>query len=286
MPTLQDVKTWRGQDVVGPDGSKIGTLDHIYLDRQTGEPTFGAVKTGLFGTNVNLVPLEGATGGSGSVTLPYDKQKIKDAPNVDADAELSEAEEQRLYEYYGVGYSAFEGEDRTRDYYTEDQNREYESRSAAGTTDRGVVGDDVSGTETDDAMTRSEEELRVGTTSRETGRARLRKYIVSENVQTTVPVQREEVRIEREPITDANVSAATDGPALSEEEHEVTLHAEQPVVQKDVRPVERVRLDKDVVTENVQVNEEVRKEQIEMVDSDNAPSDGIDGQRGTDEGIR
>jgi len=287
MPTLQDVKTWRGQDVVGPDGSKIGTLDHIYLDRQTGEPTFGAVKTGLFGTNVSLVPLEGATGGSGSVTLPYDKQKIKDAPNVDADAELSEAEEQRLYEYYGVGYSAFEGEDRTREYYTEDENTQYESRSATtGTTDRGVVGNDVSGTETDDAMTRSEEELRVGKTSRETGRARLRKYIVSEDVQTTVPVQREEVRLEREPITDANMPAAMDGPALSEEEHEVTLHAEQPVVQKDVRPVERVRLDKDVVTENVQVNEEVRKEQIEMVDGTNAPADGIDGQRGTDEGVR
>jgi len=286
MPTLQDVKTWRGQDVVGPDGSKIGTLDHIYLDRQTGEPTFGAVKTGLFGTNVNLVPLEGATGGSGSVQLPFDKQKIKDAPNIDADAELSEAEEQRLYEYYGVGYQSFEGEDRTRDYYTEDQNREYESRYAAGTTDRGVVGDDVSGTETDNAMTRSEEELRVGKTSRETGRARLRKYIVSENVQTTVPVQREEVRVEREPITDANVSAATDGPALSEEEHEVTLHAEQPVVQKDVRPVERVRLDKDTVTEEVQVNETVRKEQIEMADAENSPREGIDGQRGTDEGVR
>jgi len=287
MPTLQDVKTWRGQDVVGPDGSKIGTLDHIYLDRQTGEPTFGAVKTGLFGTNVSLVPLEGASGGSGSVTVPYDKQKIKDAPNVDADAELSEAEEQRLYEYYGVGYAAFEGEDRTREYYSEDENTQYESRFATtGTTDRGAVGDDVSGTETDDAMTRSEEELRVGKTSRETGRARLRKYIVSENVQTTVPVQREEVRVEREPITDANVSAATDGPALSEEEHEVVLHAEQPVVQKDVRPVERVRLDKDVVTENVQVNEEVRKEQIEMVDGTDAPADGIDGQRGTDEGIR
>jgi uncharacterized protein (TIGR02271 family) len=292
MPTLQDVKTWRGQDVVGPDGEKIGTLDHIYLDRQTGEPTFGAVKTGLFGTNVNLVPLEGATGGSGSVQLPFDKQKIKDAPNIDADAELSEAEEQRLYEYYGVGYQAFEGEDRSRDYYTEDQNREYETRYAAGTvdtdrtTDRGVVGDDVSGTETDNAMTRSEEELRVGKTSRETGRARLRKYIVSEDVQTTVPVQREEVRVEREPITDANVSAATDGPALSEEEHEVVLHAEQPVVQKDVRPVERVRLDKDTVTEEVQVNETVRKEQIEMADADNAPREGIDGQRGTDEGVR
>ena len=77
MPTLQDVKTWRGQDVVGPDGDKVGTLDHIYLDRQTGEPTFGAVKTGLFGTKVNLVPLEGATGGGDQVRLAFDEHGYK-----------------------------------------------------------------------------------------------------------------------------------------------------------------------------------------------------------------
>ena len=113
------------------------------------------------------------------------------------------------------------------------------------------------------AMTRSEEQLRVGTQSREVGKARLRKYVVTENVATTVPVQREEVRIEREPITDANRGDALDGPALSEEEHEVTLHAETPVVEKDVVAKERVRLDKDTVTEEVQVDESVRKEQIE-----------------------
>ena len=113
-------------------------------------------------------------------------------------------------------------------------------------------------------MTRSEEELRIGTTRRETGRARLRKFIVTENVQQTVPVQREEVRVEREPITDANMPAAMDGPALSEEEHEVTLQSEQVVVDKDVVPKERVRLDKDVVTEQQTVNETVRGERIEV----------------------
>ena len=81
---------------------------------------------------------------------------------------------------------------------------------------------------TDDAMTRSEEELRVGNdAARESGRARLRKYVVTEQVEMTVPVQREEVRVEREPITDANVGEATAGPDISEEEHEVVLHEER-----------------------------------------------------------
>jgi uncharacterized protein (TIGR02271 family) len=113
-------------------------------------------------------------------------------------------------------------------------------------------------------MTRSEEELQVGTTERETGRARLRKYVVTEQVQKTVPVQREEVRIEREPITDANVGDATAGPEISEEEHEVTLHEEEVVVEKRAVPKERVRLDKETVTEDKTVSEEVRKEQVEV----------------------
>jgi uncharacterized protein (TIGR02271 family) len=113
-------------------------------------------------------------------------------------------------------------------------------------------------------MTRSEERLNVGTRKEEVGRARLRKYVVTENVTETVPVSREEVRIEREPVTDANVGKAMDGPAISEEEHEVTLHAERPVVEKEAVPVERVRLDKDTVTDQETVNEGVRKEQIDV----------------------
>jgi uncharacterized protein (TIGR02271 family) len=112
-------------------------------------------------------------------------------------------------------------------------------------------------------MTRSEEELRVGTTERESGRARLRKFVTTEQVEKTVPVKREEARLEREPITDANVGDAKDGPAISEEEHEVTLHEEEVVVDKRAVPKERVRLDKDTVTDEKQVSEEVRKEKIE-----------------------
>ena len=103
----------------------------------------------------------------------------------------------------------------------------------------------------------------MGTRSEEVGRARLRKYVVTENVTETVPVSREEVRVEREPITEANVGNAMDGPAISEEEHEVTLHAERPVVEKEAVPVERVRLDKKTVTDQETVTE-VRKEEIEV----------------------
>jgi uncharacterized protein (TIGR02271 family) len=82
-----------------------------------------------------------------------------------------------------------------------------------------------------------------------------------------VPVSHEEVRIEREPITDANVGDALDGPAISEEEHEVTLHAERPVVETEAVPVERVRLGKETVTDEERVQGEVRKEQIDFDDA-------------------
>jgi uncharacterized protein (TIGR02271 family) len=130
------------------------------------------------------------------------------------------------------------------------------------------VGRDVSGPTTDDAMTRSEEELRVGTAQRERGRVRLRKYVTTEQVEQAVPVRRERVRVEREPITDTNIDAATSGPDISEEEHEVVLREEEPVVDKRVVPRERVRLDKDTVTGEERVAEQVRKEQIEVQDED------------------
>jgi uncharacterized protein (TIGR02271 family) len=290
MATLEDVKTWRGREAVGPDGDKIGKIDDIYLDRQSGEPEWAAVKTGLFGTNVSFVPLEGASASDDAVRLSYDKATVKDAPNVDADGELSPEEERRLYDHYGRDFGDWsdDSEDRTegvlgRDERTGrgdrfDTDRDDDVRgftdadTAAGRDrdfgDRDTVSRDTSGPATDDAMTRSEEELRVGTQRREAGRARLRKFVVTEDVETTVPVQREEVRVEREPITDANRDAALSGPEISEEEHEVTLHSEEPVVEKQVVPKERVRLETDTVTEERGVSDEVRKERIEAEGDD------------------
>ena len=269
MPTIDDVKTWRGEQAHGRDGEKLGTIADIYLDRDTGEPEWAAIKTGLFGTKVSFAPLAEATHSDDGVQLPYTKDQIKEAPNAEADGELSQAEEAALYRHYGLDYSEAPSDSGLA---TGHDTADLDATDREN-TGRGAVGHDTSGPTTDDAMTRSEEELRVGTTQRETGRARLRKYVVTENVTQTIPVQREEVRIEREPITDANVGEAMDGPAISEEEHEVTLHAERPVVEKEAVPVERVRLDTETVTEQETVSESVRKEQID--------TDGV-----TDTGLR
>jgi uncharacterized protein (TIGR02271 family) len=247
MPDIDTVRTWEGRTLVDRDGNRIGPIEAIYLDDRTGQPEWALVNTGLFGTKSSFVPLAQATQTGEEVAVPYDKQLVKDAPRIDPDQHLSEAEEQRLWRHYGLDY------DRT---------------TRRRPTGRDTVDRDTSGPTTDDAMTRSEEELRVGTTERERGRVRLRKYVTTEQVQQTVPVQRERVRVEREPITDANLPAATSGPAISEEEHEVILREEEPVVEKRVVPRERVRLDKDTVTDEERVAEEVRKEQIEVQNED------------------
>jgi uncharacterized protein (TIGR02271 family) len=239
---MDNITDLRGEEVVDRDGEKIGKLDEIYLDQQTREPAWALVKTGLFGSASTFVPLQGASraGDGDGLQVAYEKDHVKDAPNMEADGELSPEEEARLYRHYGLDYD-----------------------SGSPEPGAGDSGHDTSGPNTDEAMTRSEEELQVGKMTRERGRARLKKYIVTEEVTQTVPVQREEVRIEREPITEGNVDAATDGPAISEEEHEVTLHEEQVVTSKQTVPKERVRLEKDTVVEEQQVSEELQKEQIE-----------------------
>ena len=254
-PSIETVQSWQGRTMVDRDGDKIGRVEAIYLDDDTGQPEWATVTRGLFSAKAAFVPLAQAQAMGDSVQVPYDKQQVTDAPSMEADGSLSQDEEAQLYRHYGLDYSEHRSD----------------SGLAAGTdldadadTDHGTVGRDTSGPTTDNAMTRSEEELQVGTTQRERGRVRLRKYVTTEQVTQTVPVQREELRVEREPITDANLDDATSGPAISEEEHEVTLHEETPVVEKRAVPKERVRLDTETVTEDRQVSEEVRKEQIEV----------------------
>ena len=251
MPDVDTVRSWQGATMVDRDGDKVGTIESIYVDDQTGQPEWALVNTGLFGTRSTFVPIAQASASGDQVQVPFQKQRIKDAPTMDPDGHLSEQEEQELWRHYGLDYDSEYATDRDGDGVYDDVQDT-------------AVGRDTSGPTTDDAMTRSEEELRVGTETRERGRARLRKYVVTEDQQVTVPVSREEVRVEREPITDANLDAATSGPAISEEEHEVTLREEEVVVDKRAVPKERVRLDTETVTEERQVAEEVRKEQIEV----------------------
>jgi len=237
MTEVTEAYDFRGRTLIDRDGDKIGKIDDVYTDRQDGQPEWALVNTGLFGSKKTFVPLRAAQPVGEDLRVPLEKAQVKDAPSIEADGELSETEERQLYTHYDVAYDA-DGVDDTN-------------------------GDDVSGPRTDDAMTRSEEELRVGTDRREAGRARLRKYVVFENQQRTVPVRREEVRVERQPIDEGNDDQALDGPEISEEEHEVVLHEERPVVDKEVVPKERVRLSTEEHTDQETISETLRKERIE-----------------------
>lgn len=244
-----------GRPVIGSDGQKIGTVADVYFDKDTRQPEWALVTTGMFGTKHSFVPITTATTTGEGLQVPFTKAQVKDAPRLDDDGELSQDEEAALSRHYGISYSEAPS----------DTGLPGGGAPRQGTTTgRGPVGDDVSGPETDEAMTRSEEEVRIDKMRRPSGLVRLKKYITTEQVSASVPVQREEARIEREPITETNVDAAMSGPDLSEEEHELQLSEEEVTVDKKVVPKERVRVDKDVVTEERQVSEDVRKEQIEV----------------------
>jgi uncharacterized protein (TIGR02271 family) len=248
---------WEGREVVDRNGDRVGTIEALYAAGEAQRPEWAAVKTGRFGAKLSFVPITGAQPSGERVRVQFATEQIRDAPRIEPEGELAPEEEAALYRHYGL-----------EDWAAGAASTVLEGGAAAPGAEsaeagRGPVGRDVSGPTTDEAMTRSEEELRISTARRERGRARLRKYIVTERVQRTVPVEREEIRIEREPITDENVDAAMAGPEISTEEHEVVLHEEVPVVEKRVVPKERVRMDKETRVQEEQVSDEVRKERIE-----------------------
>ncbi|WP_440580675.1 PRC and DUF2382 domain-containing protein [Streptomyces sp. PT19] len=271
MITREEIANVLDHPVYDGDGNKIGDAKHVFFDDMTGRPEWVSVKTGMFGSNESFIPIRDAAVVQDHLEVPYRKEQVKDAPNVDVDAggHLSESEEHRLYDYYGINWDSVLSEaERT------DDGRFAAGPGPAGTASAGTAGTaggmtgrqegaDRTGMRGDDAMTRSEEQMHVGVERRESGRARLRKYVVTEEVQQTVPVSHEEVRVEREPITDANRGDALAGPEISEAEHEVTLHEERPVVETETVPVERVRMVTEEHVEDEVVRGRVRKERIE-----------------------
>ncbi|MFF0142308.1 DUF2382 domain-containing protein [Streptomyces sp. NPDC005227] len=272
MITREQIPAVLDHPIYDADGSKVGDAKHVFFDDASGQPEWVTVKTGLFGTNESFVPMRGAHMVEDHLEVTVSKDRIKDAPNVDVDngGHLSEDEEHRLYEHYGIDWDeawqqandpdqagwASPGEELPG-------NTAAEAAAVGGTTADMRAGDDAMTRSGDDAMTRSEEEMHVGVERQEVGRARLRKYVVTEEQQHTIPVRHEEVRVVREPVTDADLDDALSGPEITEAEHEVTLHAERPVVETRTEPVERVRLSTQEVTEEETVIGTVRKERIE-----------------------
>jgi uncharacterized protein (TIGR02271 family) len=251
--------------VVDPAGNKLGKVGNVYLADATRQPEWITVKTGLFGTKESFVPLSGAHTDKDGVHVRVDKDAVSDAPRIDADGHLSPEESAQLYQHYGLPVPRTSPDGRMDD---RGQGRGMGQGMADGGRgkagmDAGKSGRGKSGMDSDRTMTRSEERLNVGTEQAETGHVRLRKYVVTEEQQVTVPVRHEEVRIEREPIKDGQRGAE-----IGEDEQDLVLHAEKPVVQKETVPVERARLRAETVTDEQTVSGKVRKEQFEVTDDE------------------
>ena len=236
--STNDLMSAQGMPVLSSEGDKIGSVDEIYVDEQTEQPEWIGLGTGFFGTKRVLVPVAGAQLSEDALQVPYSKQQVKDTPDIDAD-EISQETEAELYAHYGLDYS--------------------ERRSDTGLPEGTAAGATPRGTTGEGDVVRTEEELRVGKRETEAGRARLRKWVETEPVETDVELRQETARVTREPI-DQPVSDAE----IGEEEIDVQLRGEEAVVQKEAVAKERIGLEKDVETERQTVSDEVRKERVEV----------------------
>lgn len=262
MLSSDDVQQVVGADAHGSDGAKIGRIGQVFLDDHTGEPVFATVNTGLFGMSESFVPLAQASLRENRVDVGFDRDRVKGAPHVSPEGgHLSPEEEQTLYDYYGLSYAPDQS-------YAESDVVQRETTYQDGGETRG------SGV--DEGMVRSEEQLRVGKRREVTGRARLRKYVVTENVTMTVPVRREKAVLETVPVgEDDGVDSGdiVEGAPVPGDQPAIILREEVPVVDTVVKPVERVRLGSEEYTAEETVTGEVQKERIEVT-GDVDPRDG------------
>lgn len=287
-------------DVFDASGEKIGSVKQVWVDDRSGVPIWASVHGGLFGMRESFVPLQSANLREHQVRVAVDKERIRNSPKVDASNDhISDEEQSLLLRYYGFGPQRTSSEGMSGRTAAGERDARA-GQSAAASTDASAAGAKSANAKSasaksdgamsdsaksasgnaradaaasgghhrlnGDAMTRSEEHLRVHTERVETGKVRLVKHVVTEEQQVTVPVSHEEVRVVREPITASNADKAMSGADLADAEHEVILHAEKPVVDKETVPVERIRLDTEEITENETITGQVRKEVVDVQD--------------------
>jgi uncharacterized protein (TIGR02271 family) len=243
--------------VVSSDGEKIGKVGEVYVDDATGRLSWVTVKTGLFGTRESFVPMDEASISDDTITVPYEKAMIRDAPHAEPGEPLSVEQEDELYSYYNVGVTT--------------QAATHTTTHAAGEGTGAVAGAAAAGgaalkagtksSNADGYLTLSEEQLRVGTQRVEAGRARMRKFVVTEQQTVTVPVSHDEVRIVREALQPGEFAGEA---TIGEDVIEVALMQDKVLVDKQVVGVEKVKLATQTVTEQRQVTDAVRKEHIEV----------------------
>ena len=299
-----NIRDLQRANVIDSTGDKVGSVGQVYVTNEGQDPSWVTVNTGLFGTKETFIPLSDAQITDGDIRVPYEKSFIKDAPNIDEDGEISQEQEAELYRYYGVqdpsrGTGTLDAGDRTdrtvgNDHADLDDthrgtaagvgaagagagvDRDHDRRDGVDRDHR----DDVDG----DGVTLHEERLNVGTEQRETGKARLRKYVVTETEQVEVPVQREELVVERTPA-----NGEDRGGTLGEDETTVTLHEERPVVEKETVATENVKVGKRTVTDTETVTEQVGHEEVDVqtgFDKDGYDRDGFNRDGVNREGVR
>lgn len=244
-PREQQITDLSNATAFDANGDKVGSISDVFINDATGRPDFIEVNTGLFGTGSSLVPLTGSSLRDGEIHLPFAKDRIQDAPEVQDPTALSVDDKEAYLRYYGLAGSGVE--------------------PVAGTGDRRQAHAPARPDASDAALIRSEERLNVSTRRRPTERVVLRKYVVEEMQTIEVPVRREEYRIEREPITD---TAGIGGEDRVEDAHHdedfasLVIYEERVKIEKEIVPVERVTLRKEIVRATATATEDVAKERI------------------------
>jgi uncharacterized protein (TIGR02271 family) len=234
MITIERLEELQGMDVEDAEGNKIGSVEDVFVDEQTQQPEWIGLGTGVFGSKRVLVPAQTAEARDDGVAVPYSKDQVKDAPNIDGDY-VDQGTEAALYSHYGLEYS--------------------EARSDTGLPE----GEKGNADTADSSVVRSEEELRVGKRQRQAGRLQVHKWVETEQVEVPVEVQREKARVTREPV-----DGTTSSEEIGDESLEVTLTEEEPVVQKQTVAKERIGIEKETETDTQTVSDEVRKERVDI----------------------
>ncbi len=253
MTNAQSPQAYMDKTAVDAQGDKIGSVGQVYVNDQTGQPDWITVNTGLFGTKEHFAPLHGSNLEGDNLVLPFDKDVVKNSPDVSDSAHLDPAEQQALYSYYQQ--------------YVGNQGGHQNNSDTAYDADRanaegGYAGGDAN---SEGSLTRSEEQLHVGTEKVAAGRAGIRKFVVTEQQTVNVPVSHDEVHVVREPLQPGD---NVDGATIGDDSVEVTLMEDQVHVDKQVVGVEKISLETETVTEDQEVTEAVRKEQVEVTGDD------------------
>lgn len=290
------------------NGEKLGDVNEVFVDDQSGQPTFVEVNHGLFGMNSSLVPLRGHDFSGDDLKLGFSKDRIKDAPDFDSDKPLTPEAQSDIFKHYGLDNAhdvtdykdsnldskrdAQAGADKDHNLtagagaagagagvagagaagaHADEKKAATHTTDAAATERKAGVADDAAAARinNDGELIRSEEQLNVNKERVATGEARLRKYVVTDTETVEVPVEREEVSVERTPISAEDAKNYNGTISGDSEEASVTLHEERVNVNKETVPVEKINLKKDTVRDTETHTEELRKEQID--------TDGVDG---------